>query len=157
MKSSKRLVRATLGLLAAVTFGGCYTYDPAPKATMGESFTHREKDKSDKLLDGIDKLTLAQAQKIALKNNPSYIAAHHAIKAARFRYYQAMGAWLPTLTASFTLSDNNSWSRGTHNMGANYMYNNHYSYAGNFGTKIDLSATWLIFDGLNREIGRAHV
>ena len=153
MKSSKRLVRATLGLLAAVTFGGCYTYDPAPKATMGESFTHREKDKSDKLLDGIDKLTLAQAQKIALKNNPSYIAAHHAIKAARFRYYQAMGAWLPTLTASFTLSDNNSWSRGTHNMGANYMYNNHYSYAGNFGTKIDLSATWLIFDGLNREFG----
>ena len=153
MKSSKRLVRATLGLLAAVTFGGCYTYDPAPKATMGESFTHREKDKSDKLLDGIDKLTLAQAQKIALKNNPSYISAHHAIKAAQFRYYQAMGAWLPTLNASFTLSDSNTWARGTHNMGASYEYPHHYSYTGTFGTKVGLSANWLIFDGLNREFG----
>ena len=94
MNFSNRLVRGTLGIIAAVAFGGCYTYDPVPKATVEESFTHRDRDKSDRILDSIEKLTLVQAQKIALKNNPSYISAHHAIKAAQFRYYQAMGAWL---------------------------------------------------------------
>ena len=153
MKLSKNLFRSVLGLLAVAAAGGCYNYAPVPKATLGESYTHREKDKSDKLLEGIDKLTLAQAQKIALKNNPTYIAAHHSIEAARFRYYQAMGAWLPTVSASFTLSDSNSWARGTHNMGAAYMYNNHYSYNGTFGTKTALSVNWLIFDGLSREFG----
>ena len=153
MNFSNRLVRGTLGIIAAVAFGGCYTYDPVPKATVEESFTHRDRDKSDRILDSIEKLTLVQAQKIALKNNPSYIAAHHAIKAAQFRYYQAMAGWLPTLSASFTLSDSNSWARGTKNMGPNYEFPHHYSYTGTFGTKVGLSANWLIFDGLNREFG----
>jgi len=151
MNSSKRLVRGLLGILAAVTVGGCYTYEPVPKATTEESYTHRDRDQADKILEEVEKLTLVQAQKIALKNNPSYIAAHHAIKAAQFRYYQAMSAWMPTLSASFTLSDSNSWARGTHNMGASYEYPHHYSYTGTFGTKVGLSANWLLFDGLNRE------
>ena len=99
MNLNRSLVRGILGILAAVAVGGCYTYDPVPKATTEESYTHRDRDQADKILEKVEKLTLVQAQKIALKNNPSYIAAHHAIKAAQFRYYQAMSAWLPTLSA----------------------------------------------------------
>ena len=71
MKLTKSFVQKTLALIAIVAVGGCYSYKPVPKSTLSDSFTHREKDASDKLLDGIEKLTLAQAQRIALKNNPS--------------------------------------------------------------------------------------
>ena len=132
-----------LGMVAVVAIGGCYSYNPVPKATLGDTYTKREKDASDKLLEGIDKLTLAQAQKIALKNNPSYIAAHHAIEAARFRYYQAMGAWSPTVKASFGLSDSHSWNRHRDSKG--------HERTSIFSTDLGLNVNWMIFDGLARE------
>ena len=150
MKLTKRFAGKILGLIAVAALGGCYSYNPAPKATLGDTYTHREKDAADKMLDGIEKLTLAQAQKIALKNNPSYIAAHHAIEAARFRYYQAMGAWLPTVKASFSLSDGNTWRRGPENMNeqSGFTRRTH-----SLSTNTAISANWLIFDGLSREFG----
>ena len=143
MKLTKRFAGKLLGLIAAAALGGCYTYDPAPKATLGDTFTHREKDAADKMLDGIEKLTLAQAQKIALKNNPTYIAAHHAIEAARFSYYKAMGAWAPTVGASFDMSNSHSWARHD-----NDPYKNR---TNKFSTSVGLSVNWMIFDGLARE------
>lgn len=143
MKLTKSFVQKTLALIAIVAVGGCYSYKPVPKSTLSDSFTHREKDASDKLLDGIEKLTLAQAQRIALKNNPSYIAAHHAIEAARFRYYQAMGAWLPSVKASFSLSQSHSWTRDADAHGKQQT--------NNFSTDTGLRASWLLFDGLARE------
>ena len=143
MKLTKRFAGKILGLIAVAALGGCYSYNPAPKATLGDTYTHREKDAADKMLDGIEKLTLAQAQKIALKNSPTYIAAHHAIEAARFRYYQAMGAWAPTVSASFDLSSSHLWAR--HN---DIPYNER---TNNFSTKVGLAVNWTIFDGLSRE------
>ncbi|MBE6384961.1 MAG: TolC family protein [Lentisphaerae bacterium] len=148
MKQTKRFAVRVLALVAAVAAGGCYNYAPVPKAALGNSYTHREKDQTDKLLDGISKLTLDQAQKIALKNNPTYIAAHHSVEAARFRYYQAMGAWAPTISASYKLSNNHSWLRGSENMGVG---SGHHPRTDKFGTSLALSANWLIFDGLSRE------
>ena len=148
MKLTKRFAVRVFALVAAVAVGGCYSYNPTPKATLGESYTHREKDQADKLLDGVTKLTLDQAQKIALKNNPTYIAAHHSVEAARFRYYQAMGAWAPTITASYRLSNGHSWLRGTENMG---IGSGHHPRTDSFNTDLGLSATWLLFDGLARE------
>ena len=148
MKMTKRFTVGAFALAAVVALGGCYNYQPVPKASLGNTYTHREKDQADKLLDGVDKLTLAQAQKIALKNNPTYIAAHHSVEAARFRYYQAMGAWAPTVSAGFTLGDNHSWLRGTENMG---LKSGEYARTSNFSTGVGLSVNWMIFDGLARE------
>lgn len=132
-----------LGMVAVVAIGGCYSYNPVPKATLSDTYTKREKDASDKLLEGIEKLTLAQAQKIALKNNPSYIAAHHAIEMARFRYYQAMGAWAPTVAASFNLGEGHKWGRHVDGHGHNRE--------STFSTNLALTVDWRIFDGLARE------
>ena len=143
MKLTNSFIQKTLALVAIVAVGGCYNYKPVPKSTLSETFTHREKDAADKLLEGIEKLTLAQAQKIALKNNPSYIAAHHAIDAARFRYYQAMGAWLPSVQASFKLSQSHSWLRG------NGIPEKERTDSFNTGTGLNVS--WMLFDGLSRE------
>ena len=148
MKLTRRFTAGAFALAAAVAFGGCYNYQPVPKAALGDTYTHREKDQADKLLDGVTKLTLAQAQKIALKNNPTYIAAHHSVEAARFRYYQAMGAWAPTVSAGFTLADNHSWLRGTENRG---LESGHHARTSTFTTGVGLSVNWMIFDGLARE------
>ena len=148
MKQTKRFAVRVLALVAAVAVGGCYNYAPVPKAALGDSYTHREKDQADKLLDGITKLTLDQAQKIALKNNPTYIAAHHSVEAARFRYYQAMGAWAPKITASYSLSNGHTWLRGTENMG---IASGHHPRTDSFGTDLGLSVNWTLFDGLSRE------
>ena len=79
------------GLLLAAA-GGCYEYPPPPAATMGDTYTQRKQDGADRLLDDITDLTLADAQRIAIRNNPTYIAAYHAVNAARMRDRQAWGA-----------------------------------------------------------------
>ena len=140
---TKSFLKNFLSVVAAAAIGGCYSYNPVPKATVGDTYTKREKDASDKLLESIEKLTLAQAQKIALKNNPTYIAAHHAIEAARFRYYQAMGAWAPTVNASFRLAESHSWNR--HVDGHGHQQTN------SFTTDLGLNVNWMLFDGLARE------
>ena len=74
--------------VAAVVCAGCYEYPKPPTATLGDSYTQRERDKADEMFKGIKLLTLADAQRLAIKNNPNYISAASAIDAARFRYYQ---------------------------------------------------------------------
>ena len=152
MKLTKKFAVRAFALAAAVAFGGCYNYQPVPKAALGDSYTHREKDASDKVFDGVTTLTLAQAQKIALKNNPTYIAAHHSVEAARFRYYQAMGGWAPTVSAGFKLSDSHSWTRDPENTGA-LAYSGVSRRASSFSTSTNLSVNWMLFDGLSREFG----
>ena len=130
-------------LLAAV--GGCYEYTPPPSATMSESYTQRKQDGADRLLDDITDLTLADAQRIAIKNNPTYIAAFHAVNAARMRYLQAWGAYSPTVGASFSLGDNQSWTRRPHNTSGTP------SRTESITTSTNLSVNWMLFDGLARE------
>ena len=90
MKFNSALAAASLGLLFVC---GCYNYPAAPKAVMSSSFTHREKDKSDDLFKDMQSLTLADAQRIALQNNPDYISAAFAINAARAN---TIRLWEPT-------------------------------------------------------------
>lgn len=130
-------------LLAAV--GGCYEYAPPPSATMGDTYVQRKQDGADRLLDDITDLTLADAQRIAIKNNPTYIAAFHSVNAARMRYLQAWGAYSPTVGASFSLGDNQSWTRRPHNTSGTP------SRTESISTSTSLSVNWLLFDGLARE------
>ncbi len=144
MELRKFLNRGAAGLLL-VAVSGCYEYTAPPVATLGETYTQRDRDKADELLNGMTSLTLADAQRIAIINNPTYIAAYHAVNAARMRYWQAWGAYSPTVTASFSVAENDSWSRRTVNSGSGAVRTR------NLSTNTALQANLLVFDGLARE------
>ena len=89
-------------IAVVLLLGGCYSYPPAQVATEDNTFSQKKIDRYGKLLKGIKVLTLLTAQKIAVKNNPNYTSAYHAVNAAKMRYYQALGAYSPTVYANFT-------------------------------------------------------
>ena len=148
MKFSKRCGSgALLGALSALIVGGCYSYTPPPRATQCDTYTQREKDERDELFKDMKQLTRSDAQRIALKNNPTYAAAYHAVSAARMRYYQAWGAYSPTFTASFTMQD----SLATYRNARTYVGHKGRVSTDTFTTNTTIGATLLLFDGLARE------
>ena len=92
-------------------------------------------------------LTLQEAEKIALSNNPTLHAAASAIRAAQYSYYRSLSAWFPEISASWKVE--NTHSRG---------YNLHHPPAGIFPSEERFSdggtirASWLLFNGLAREL-----
>lgn len=138
---------ALAGALTILVAGGCYRYTPPPSATQCDTYTQREKDDRENLFKDMKQLTRSDAQRIALKNNPTYIAAYHAVAAARMRYYQAWGAYSPQITASFTAQDRVS---GVFN-GRTYLGDGSRLYSNSFTTNTTIGATLLLFDGLARE------
>lgn len=133
------LATGVVGILALGN--GCYSYTPAPEGQTGTTFTERKLAESDKILSDIKVLTLKQAQEIAVMNNPTYISAYHAVNAARMSYYQALGAFSPTVSASFTMSRPESTYFNRHGNQAN---------SNSFTTATGVQASWLIFDGFSR-------
>ena len=133
--------------LLAVVGGGCYNYESPAPSPMSDTYTQREKSERDDLFKDMKQLTRADAQRIALKNNPTYIAAYHAVSAARMRYYQAWGAYSPKVSASFQLQDRYS---GVFN-GRTYLDSPARTRTENFTTTTSIGATLLLFDGLERE------
>jgi len=147
MRTSSKLISLASGLLLLC---GCYNYPAAPKATYGNSFSHREKDKNDDLFKGMKSLTLADAQRIALENNPDYLSAAFSINAARSKYYQALGAYSPVITADFSMKNTHSWA--THQVNAaDYGQPGEHRRTDSFTTSTGVSANLLLFDGLARE------
>ncbi len=147
MKCRKVAVLAGAVSLLAVIGGGCYNYESPSPSPMSDTYTQREKSERDDLFKDMKQLTRADAQRIALKNNPTYIAAYHSVSAARMRYYQAWGAYSPKITASFQLQNRHS---GIYN-GTTYLNAPTRTYTDNFTTTTSIGATLLLFDGLERE------
>jgi len=138
------------GMAALVLFtAGCYNYKKPASATFGESFTERQKDASDELFKGMKVLTLLDAQRIAIKNNPTYIAAYHSVEAARMRYYQAWGAYSPTINVGFDLQNQRSWILNYRNP-PYYNVKSKTPHADAFTTGVGVSANLLVFDGFAR-------
>jgi outer membrane protein TolC len=127
-----------------VTAGGCYNYTPPPVATENDIYTARQKDASEELLAKISVLSLPEAQKISVKNNPNYISIYHAVNAARMRYYQSLGAYFPTITSNFNGGLTNNQYNGQVNI------NN--PNTNNLASSTSLNANWLLFDGFIREM-----
>ena len=146
MNKHNVLKSALSGLLLAAV-AGCYDYPRPPAATLGDTYSMRERDKAEDLFKGMKSLTLADAQRIAILNNPTYIAAYHAVNAARMRYYQAWGAYSPTLSAGFSLQNGDSWVRSNAVNGAR---DGHQLRTGTFATSTTVTANLLVFDGLAR-------
>ncbi|MCQ2377593.1 MAG: TolC family protein [Victivallaceae bacterium] len=135
-------------LAVAAMLGGCYDYPAPPVATLGESYTQRERDAADELFNELHSLSLADAQRIALHNNPTYIAAHHSVAAAHMRYLQSFAGYMPQITASAGLGGGNSWVvSGNGRQYSKVSHPRSDSLNGNFS----VSAQLLLFDGLIRE------
>ncbi len=127
---------AALALLAC----GCYNYKAPAAAALGESYTERKRDAADDMFKDLKELTLLDAQRIAIRNNPTYIAAYHAVEAARMKYYQAWGAYSPTLSASFSMGNSHKWMRDSNGEPRNDT----------FSTSVGVKANMLLFDGFAR-------
>jgi outer membrane protein len=132
-----------LATAAILLMGGCYSYPPVQVATEENTFSQKKKDRYGKLLIGIKVLTLLKAQEIAVKNNPNYTSAYHAVNAAKMRYYQALGAYSPVVNATFRGGGSTSNYNQKSSSGVIADNSNAYANAG-------LGATWLLFDGLAR-------
>ncbi len=128
---------------AALVLAGCQNAPNPPSEYMGDTYTQRKKSDADQLLKGITMLSLEQAQDIAIANNPNYIAAYYSINAAQMKYYQALGAYSPEISASFSMSqDNNRYYNRDRNSTKYRSYG--------FSTNTGISASWLVFNGLAR-------
>lgn len=142
MKVSGIISTAGIGLLLLT--GGCYNYTPPPLPTEADVYTGRKRADTEKQFNNITVLSLEDAQKIAVKNNPDYISVYHAFNAAKMRYYQSFGAYFPTVKAEYGVGksyDNPSGQVNTNSPNSNSL-----------SSSADLTATWLLFDGLIREM-----
>jgi outer membrane protein TolC len=136
---------SSFALAVLLLSGGCYSYPPAQVATEENTFSQQAKDRYSKLVQGIKVLRLVDAQKIAVKNNPSYASIYHAVNAAKMRYYQALGAYSPVVNAYFDAGVSKN----------NYSQKKNSAVQDNVNTysEVGLTATWLLFDGLARTMG----
>ena len=135
------------GGLLAVSATGCQkAYTPPAGDFACDSFSERERSQADNILRSVDTLTLSDAQKIALLNNPSYVAAYHSVNAAKMRYYQSFASYSPTVSLKAGLQGSVNDITSQHNY---YNAQTDYFSSGSFG----ISASWMLFDGLSREFG----
>lgn len=58
---------------ASLFFTGCYKYEKPAAATLEKEFQQRKRDGADDLLKDVKLLTIENAQRIALANNPDYL------------------------------------------------------------------------------------
>lgn len=91
-------------------------------------------------------LTLPEAGRIALANNPDYLSAAASVEGARMVYYQRLGAYLPRVEASFSIGQTLRRNRSLVNPPPGIAPEEN-----NFSTSVSLQASYLFFDGLSRE------
>ncbi len=134
-----------VALAAVIT--GCVEYNPPPAVIDESSYSLKKDPGADQRLKGITSLSLADAQRIALANNPSYIQAYYAVNAAKMRYYQALGQYSPQLNASFNIGDQATWNKKNVYVTGSSTSSDR---SNTFYTTTSLQASWLLFDGLSR-------
>lgn len=119
---------------------GCYT--PPPGGALIDERHYKEPELTGdlKLIRELPALNLEDACRIALENSPTYRSAHYAIESARMRYYQALGAYSPSFSASFALGQQLYDGQGTDGGRSDVFY-----------TFTTVQANWILFDGLARE------
>ncbi len=91
-------------------------------------------------------LSLYDAQSTALQNNPTYLAAYQAVKAAKYRYYRSLSAYLPNIRSNFHIAQSLRNSHHIKNPPAGVM-----PYENYFSNETTLHTSWLLFDGFERE------
>ncbi len=126
-------------LFAALT--ACNVAKP-PAAISKDKYTEITAEEHQQLPSGLKLLTLDEAQTIAIQNNPSFRSRYFAVSQARAQYYRRFSYYLPTVTASYSLSSTNY--RGyTEDAGSSYK---------TFTSNPSMSASLLVFDSFQREM-----
>ncbi len=141
---SGRIVTAFLWLTAVLTAGGCMNYEKPPLAVSSDTYSKLQEKEKTMLPSTLKVLTLDEAQKVALANNPDFRSVQFSIDAARGRYYQSFASYAPTLNASMSI--NQSFSKMYSSSNSNYPRSQSERYSPG------LSGQWLIFDCLAREM-----
>ena len=133
-----------LAVPIALVFGGCQSYTKPPMAVKHSTYTDIPDEEKVLFPEDMKVLSLAQAQEIALKNNPDFLRVQFTIDSARARYYQSFSTYAPTLNAGMSVSQ--SFSKVTSSSSGEKPWN--------FSTSVgpSLSGSWLIFDCLGREM-----
>ena len=90
------------GALLTLT-NGCLNYQRPPLAVESSSYTALQQDEKNLLPENLTSLTLAEAQELALKNNPDFNSIKFSIDSARARYYQQFSSYAPTLNAGMSI------------------------------------------------------
>lgn len=123
---------------------GCLNYQRPPLAVDQTSYTKLQDNEKKLLPADLKKLTLQQAQELALANNPDFLSIRFSIDSARARYYQQFSGYAPTLNANMSISQK---------FNKIYAASDHiYTRTQNDSYSPSLSGRWLIFDSLNREM-----
>ena len=143
-KNMKNCIKISFVVIISLAIAGCYSYKPPPAAISGKTFTGLTKKAHQDIPEDCRVLTLEQAKQIAIANNPNYIATRHAMAAATARFYRSLSAYLPTITATYGIRENqyipqNRGGRGSRD--------------GGFANSVKSGAfngRWLIFNGLMR-------
>ena len=86
------------------------------------------------------------AKHIAQLNNQNYLAAYHAVNAARMRYYQALGAYAPEIHLGSTVGQDMQWNSSRVNPPMTNAAGRDIS----FKVNSSVTASWLLFDGFAR-------
>ena len=130
----------------AALFSGCASIPEAPQTLEDFRRVFIESKSKPQLLSG-NILTLDNAIRTALLNNPTNRAAAQAVYAAKYSYYQALSAYLPEVNAKYSIGHTLSRGWDLKNPPEGMLRkNDHFITSGSIG------ATFLLFDGFAREL-----
>ena len=132
-------------MLLLIAGAGCIMKSPDTFSSM-EDFRKTRPALDLKKLAEKKTLSLHDAQAAALQNNPTYQAAYQAVKSAKYRYYRSLATYLPSVQSNLQISQSLRNSRHIKNPPAGIM-----PYENYFSTETTLQASWLVFDGFERE------
>ena len=137
-------VRRATAVTAAVLLGGCYSYAPPPLAVSQDAFTTSPKSAQKTLPSDCRELTLEKVREIAVANNPGYLATRHAMAAATARFYQSLAAYLPTVSASYNVTEHKYTPESQGGIGRD-----HGGHRWSQKTGL-ITGRWTVFNGLMR-------
>ncbi len=137
----KTLSAISAAALAGLVLTGCVT-SKSPVAVSKGTYTEIAPQEQQMLPAGIKLLTLEEAQRIALQNNPSFKQAYYAIESARAQYLKAFSYYMPTVGFQYRLGAGHSRALNV-DAGSNSRV---------ISSAPSLSASITVFDSFQREM-----
>lgn len=138
------LLAVISGTALICTLCACQSYVKPPMAISHSIYSEIPEEEKIIFPVEVKQLSLEEAQRIALKNNPDFLSVQFSIDSARARYYQSFSGYAPTLNVGMSLSQSFSKTFMAKNTTRTRSQSENY--------RPSLSGNWLIFDSLQREM-----